>query len=71
MPMTFAAIGVAVDPSHTAMLRPSVAGQAEELRGELARVERELEARAVLRRRDYCFCLYPDSVLRPFCTAFL
>jgi hypothetical protein len=55
----------------TEQLRPTVAGQAAELRGELARVERELEARAVLRRRDYCFCLYPDSVLRPFCTAFL
>jgi hypothetical protein len=36
-------------------------------RKELARVGAQLKANAVLHRRDYAFCLYPENVLRPFC----
>jgi hypothetical protein len=53
------------------LLRPWVAGRADRLERELARCEHEVRANAVLRRRDYAFCLYPESVLRPFCTQFL
>jgi hypothetical protein len=55
----------------TEEMRPAVGARADELRAALERVERDLKARAVLRRRDYPFCLYPEAVLRPFCTAFL
>jgi hypothetical protein len=50
----------------TAALRAPLAAEEERLRGELARCERGLEANAVLRRRDYAFCLYPEDTLRPF-----
>jgi hypothetical protein len=33
--------------------------------------DRELQANAVLQRRDYSFCLYPEAMLRDFCTQFL
>ncbi len=33
----------------------------------LALVDEQLKSNALLRRRDYAFCLYPESVLRPFC----
>jgi hypothetical protein len=52
-------------------LRPYVQGEAERLAQELARSQQELRTRAVLQRRDYHFCLYPESALRPFCTQFL
>jgi hypothetical protein len=55
----------------TEKLRPFVAGQEAEIRQHLLRSERELEANAVLHRRDYAFCLYPEALLRPFCTRFL
>jgi hypothetical protein len=38
---------------------------------QLQRCQRELQANAILGRRDYAFCLYPESLLRPFCTRFL
>ena len=41
------------------------------IRQELARVDAELQANAVLRRRDYAFCLYPEAALRPFCASLL
>lgn len=41
------------------------------LREKLADCERQLSANAVLRRRDYSFCLYPEDQLRPLCTGFL
>jgi hypothetical protein len=44
-----------------------LAGEAERTRGELQRTVEHLQANAVLRRRDYSFCLYPEAVLRPFC----
>jgi hypothetical protein len=31
----------------------------------------KLRINAVLTRRDYAFCLFPESLLRPFCTRFL
>jgi hypothetical protein len=52
-------------------LRPYLADQARRVRQELEEVERELRANAVLRRRDYAFCLYTEELLRPFCTQFL
>ena len=38
---------------------------------QLARLDAELKANAFLLRRDYAFCLFPESVLRPFCTQLL
>jgi hypothetical protein len=53
------------------LLRPWVADRADRLAAELARCDRQLRANAVLGRRDYAFCLYPEAALRPFCTQFL
>jgi hypothetical protein len=33
---------------------------------DLADADRRLAARALLRRRDYSFCLFPEEALRPF-----
>jgi hypothetical protein len=55
----------------TAQLEPAVVETTATVREELRRCELELQANAVLQRRDYPFCLYPDSALRPFCTQFL
>jgi hypothetical protein len=55
----------------TAAVRLPLAGREEELRRRLDRIDHELAANAVLRRRDYAFCLYPAEALRPFCTQFL
>jgi hypothetical protein len=38
---------------------------------ESALVNVKLHANAVLQRRDYAFCLYPESLIRPFCTQML
>ncbi|HZT81555.1 MAG TPA: hypothetical protein VFA26_15120, partial [Gemmataceae bacterium] len=43
----------------TERLRPAVAGQEAELRRRLEVCALEVGANAVLRRRDYAFCLYP------------
>ena len=43
----------------------------ERLRQELAACEHELQANAILQRRDYAFCLYPEAALKPFCQGFL
>jgi hypothetical protein len=43
--------------------------EAARTRQRLAQVVEQLKANAVMRRRDYAFCLYPESVLRPFCTS--
>jgi hypothetical protein len=42
--------------------------QRQELERELRRSRAEVAANAVLRRRDWAFCLYPERVLREFCT---
>ena len=55
----------------TAALRAPLAGREVELHAERDRTDRALEANAVLHRRDYAFCLYPEDLLRPFCTQFL
>src|SRR5262249_8437613 len=52
----------------TAALRDHVGLAAEQARGNLARCRAEVEANAVLGRRDYAFCLFPEEMLRPFCT---
>jgi hypothetical protein len=55
----------------TERLQRPLRGEEERLRRELSACERQLAANAVLGRRDYSFCLYPESTLRPFCTQFL
>lgn len=52
-------------------LRPGVADAIAEAEQSLAKVERESRANALLRRRDFAFCLYPEATLRPFCTRLL
>ncbi len=52
-------------------LREPLAGVEERLRNELSECERQVEANAVLSRRDYSFVLYPEETLRPFCEQFL
>jgi hypothetical protein len=55
----------------TAELRAPLTGREQRTRAELEACERAVEANAVLRRRDYAFCLYLEATLRPFCTQFL
>lgn len=52
-------------------LRKPLGAKEQKLRQLLAVCERELASNALLRRRDYAFCLYPEAVLRPFCTQLL
>ncbi len=52
-------------------MRPLVADQEEQARRELELCRRQAQANEILRRRDYAFCLYPESLLRPFCQRFL
>jgi hypothetical protein len=55
----------------TEHLRQGLAGREQDVQRELDRCGRRLRANALLRRRDYSFCLYPEALLRPFCTRFL
>jgi hypothetical protein len=52
-------------------LRAPLEKRARDLHTEVDRCKKQLEANVVLRRRDYAFVLYPEEVLRPFCTQFL
>jgi hypothetical protein len=52
-------------------LRAALGERERQLREELASCVRRVGGNAVLRRRDYPFCLYPEAALRPFCTQFL
>jgi hypothetical protein len=52
-------------------LRGSLSNRVQELQRELVRCEQELQANAVLQRRDYAFCLYPEGLLKRFCAQFL
>ena len=52
-------------------LRPQVSSQLAQTHTRLEQIDRELAANAVLRRRDYAFCLFPESQLRSFFTRFL
>ncbi len=47
-------------------LQPHVAPLRRELGSERRRVERALAAEAILSRRDYAFCLFPQETLREF-----
>jgi hypothetical protein len=55
----------------TERLRQGVGKREGRVLTELARCEEQLQANAVSQRRDYAFCLYPEQLLRPFCTQFL
>jgi hypothetical protein len=57
--------------SLTEQLRPAVEDQRRRTREQLSRCQEELKANAVLKRRDYAFCLYPEAELRDFCTRVL
>jgi hypothetical protein len=54
----------------TEKLRVYVAHRLNTLEQDMVRCERELQANTVLERRDYGFCLYPETMLRKFCTPF-
>jgi hypothetical protein len=55
----------------TEQLRTFVADQESALQQALAQCERELQGNAVLENREYAFCLYPGTLLKPFFTGFL
>jgi hypothetical protein len=57
--------------SLTEKLRPFFSRSERELQKELAHCDADLIANGVLRRRDYAFPLYPEPLLRAFCTQFL
>jgi hypothetical protein len=52
-------------------LRPLVADRVPVAEAELARVRSEVDANAILRRRDYAWVLYPEDALRDFLQRFL
>jgi cytidylate kinase len=54
----------------TARIRSRVAGLEDVARSAAERVSAEAAANAVLNRRDYAFCLFPEAELRPFLTRF-
>jgi hypothetical protein len=55
----------------TEQLEPFVHPAQQAIGSRLAEVDAELRANAVLRRRDFAFCLYPEALLRSFCEGFL
>jgi hypothetical protein len=55
----------------TENLRPFVEPALRDKQNALHRLDAELRANAILKRRDYPFCLYPEALLRPFCEQFL
>lgn len=52
-------------------LRAHIADLMPDAERELARSRAEIEANAILQRRDYSWVLYPEETLRPFLTRFL
>lgn len=52
-------------------LRPLVAARTEATKKHWERFSAEVAANAILARRDFAFCLYPEAQIRPFCTQFL
>jgi len=52
-------------------LRPLVADEMREMLRQRDRIAHEVAANAILGRRDFAFCLYPEATIRPFCTQFL
>lgn len=57
--------------SLTEQLRAPLTSRIQERERERVECEQQLQANAILQRRDYAFCLYPEAMLRPFCTQFL
>lgn len=55
----------------TEELRIHVADRLSARERQILLYDRELQGNAVLERRDYGFCLYPETMLRSFCTQFL
>ncbi len=55
----------------TEQLTPLVRDQEETAEAQLVRCDHELADNAVLQRRDYAFCLFPEEKLRRFCGQFL
>jgi hypothetical protein len=55
----------------TEHLRQYTGDRERELSRELVRCEEEVRANALLQRRDYAFCLFPENALRSFCMGFL
>lgn len=53
----------------TESLAPAVAMQRSAVRAELAGVKNEVAANAILRRRDFSFLLFPESMLRDWLTS--
>ena len=54
-----------------ANLLPHVVRQRQEAEQDLRQARESLAVREMMRRRDYSFCLYPESQLRTFCTRLL
>jgi hypothetical protein len=55
----------------TARMRPELEAEIAQTKNRLEETKQMLAANAVLRRRDYASCLFPDESLRPFVTQFL
>jgi hypothetical protein len=55
--------------SLTEALRPFASAAAEGAAQALAETDADLAVRAVLRRRDFSFVLFPEALLRPFLTS--
>jgi hypothetical protein len=53
------------------LLRSPLHKQEQATRAAWDLAREELQANAVLQRRDFAFCLYPEDKLRRFCTQFL
>jgi hypothetical protein len=51
-------------------MRPMVVDELVSAERTAERIDAEVAANAMLLRRDYAFCLYPESSLRPFLTQF-
>jgi hypothetical protein len=52
-------------------LAPYVQEHEASAKGQLERIDMQLNANGILQRRDYAFCLYPEEKLRSFYAAFL
>jgi hypothetical protein len=57
--------------ASTEQLLPFVQHESERVRAEIERCSLELDANALLQKRDYAFCFYPEAMLREFCVQFL
>jgi hypothetical protein len=53
------------------LLQPFLKSKDEGLQAALVELDAKLHANAILQRRDYAFCLFPEQKLKPFCTQFL